>query len=337
MRRKRRRQMGAHGGLAWIGNDRHLCRSVAIDREHRIIIHLPETLDFDKNYDETADHFELLRKAIRARKRIRSLKFDRLRYISPSAALVLASEVDRWNQRVGGALRADVDSWDPEIKRVLKQMGYFSLLHLPDPGSIASNSSITFLPFKTAKVDAGTGGELAKQMREDIEAIVGTKIKRHFLFEGLSEAITNVGQHAYTNPGPFTLSQWWLSASYDVATQELCVTFFDQGDGIPATLPKAKFFELIKDLFLSWRDSEKIQAAMETGRSATGQTERGKGLLNLLEFARAHQRGRLSIFSLRGMFRQEFITESGMMRTTEQRCDFRTSIGGTLIEWAVKL
>ena len=183
------------------------------------------------------------------------------------------------------------------------------------------------------------GGELAKQLRIEIETIVGERIKKHFLFEGLSEAITNVGQHAYPNANDFLLQQWWLSASYDSANKKLGVTFYDQGAGIPKTLPRAYFFGLIKNVleYLSWSDSKKIEAAMETGRTSTGRSERGKGLQNLIEFAKSHLEGQLSIYSLHGMYRQCFTFVGNEQKTNSIRRDHNTSIGGTLIEWSVKL
>ena len=113
--------------------------------------------------------------------------------------------------------------------------------------------------------------------------------------------------------------------------------FYDQGDGIPKTLPRAVFFEFMKDLFNSWSDSEKIQAAMEVGRTSSGKAERGKGLQNLVEFAKAHSEGTLAIYSLTGCFRQEFSNQGSNPSSKTERKDFNNSIGGTLIEWSVIL
>jgi hypothetical protein len=251
--------------------------------------------------------------------------------------LVLASEVDLWNQKIGQRLKANVDTWDEDIKRLLCQMGYFELLKIRKPETQWPSGSTTFLPFKGGRVQKRDGGELAKQLRIEIERIVGGPIKKHFLFEGLSEAITNVSQHAYTAANKFTLEQWWLSASFNSTDRKLCVMFYDQGEGIPNTLPRSYFFELIKDTFNFWTDSQKIQAAMETGRTSTGRPERGKGLQNFLEFAKSHREGQLSIYSLCGMYRQIFASNAGLQTSESMRRDHETSIGGTLVEWSVRL
>ena len=68
----------------------------SISTEHRrVSIELPAALDFEDNYETTASHFQAVRQAAKKQKLLRKLLFDRLRYISPSAALVLASEVDQ--------------------------------------------------------------------------------------------------------------------------------------------------------------------------------------------------------------------------------------------------
>ena len=315
----------------------HTKANVSVDKERRVTIILPANLDFEDHYEETSSHFAVLREAIHSGKRISNLDFSRIERISTSAALVLASEVDQWNQQVGSRLRANLPSWKEDIKRLLCQMGYFELLHLDRPEAEWPQKNTTFIPFKRGQAKAENSGQLAKQLRIEIEALVGQKIKRHFLFEGLSEAITNVGQHAYRDVADYRRKQWWLSASYDAETRQLCVTFYDQGDGIPNTLPRSHWVEVVKDVFNSWTDSQKIEAASDIGRSSSGMDERGKGLQNLVEFAKAHSQGRLSIYSLHGMFAQSFANDGKTQTQDSARKDFKNSIGGTLIEWSVSL
>jgi two-component sensor histidine kinase len=196
---------------------------------------------------------------------------------------------------------------------------------------------MTFLRFKRGEVRKGDAGVLAKQLRIEIETLVGFGIKKHFLFEGLSEAITNVSQHAYPDLGGHPIKQWWLSASYEKEKRELSVMFYDQGAGIPVTLPSSHLYEFMKEVFNRWQDSEKIEAAMEVGRSSSELAERGKGLQNLLEFARSHREGRLSIYSLRGMYRIVSKRDGTDPVSTTEKREYQNSIGGTLIEWTVRL
>jgi len=216
-------------------------------------------------------------------------------------------------------------------------MGFFELLNIRRPPvPTEREDGLTFLKFIRGNSTERDSGKLARQLRMNIEALVGAEIKRHLLFEGSSEAITNVGQHAYRrNFGDDSKKQWWLSASYDSLKRELVVMFYDQGKGIPNTLrTNWASFELVKKLFRYWKDSEKIAAAMEYGRTSTGRSERGKGLQNLLEFAKAHDAGKLSIYSHVGLYRLIWSKEDGSKSLLR---DHQNSIGGTLIEWSVKL
>jgi hypothetical protein len=312
------------------------CQIKKID-ETTIEISLPTRLDFEENYQTTVDHLTTLRKAYHAGYRIKELVFDDIKFISPAAALVLASELDRWNQRIGGRLKSFDHKWDANIKRLLCEMGLFKLLKIRQP-TIASNGEghLTFLKFIRGSAAERDSGKLARELRKNIEELAGATIQRHLLYEGLSEAITNVGQHAYPRFSyDAAKQQWWLSASYEPRDRQLVVMFYDQGTGIPNTLPmKWASYEFVKKLFASWTDSKKIAAAMEYGRSSTKKPERGKGLKNLLEFAKGHAEGKLSVYSQFGLYRVIWSNEHGAETLLR---DHDLSIGGTLIEWSVKL
>ncbi len=318
--------------------NKHTVTSLRYDESRHISITLPERLNFQEDYDNTCSHFTILRNAVENGLRIKRLDFSKISSISTSAALVLASTVDQWKERVRGKLKADLPSWQADITRLLCQMGYFELLGLKKPPIKWPVGEITFLPLMRGKVGGEDSGAMAKQLRLNIENIVGGSIKKHFLFEGLSEAITNVSQHAYTNVIDDKRKYWWLSASFNSVTRELCVTFYDKGAGIPKTLPAHKLFEKIKLVFDAWSDSKKIEAAMEIGRTSSGMEERGKGLQNLIEFAKAHEIGKVRVSSLRGCFEEAYETgQSGKQEMGRTRTDYKHSVGGTLIEWSVIL
>lgn len=297
---------------------------------------LPPRLDLEDNYEKTVSHFRHVRDAAKGRYRIKRLGFEKIEYISPAAALMLASEVDRWKEKTV-RMRAETNTWHPDIKRLLCEMGFFELLGLRKPPTPESAGSVTFLNFLRGTSEPRDKGKIAQQLRINIEKIVGEGVvRKHVLFDSLSEAITNVIHHAYpdeTNQG--SGKPWWLSASYDSQNRELTVLIYDQGVGIPATLPtRWANFEKVRAAFNSWSDSQKIEAAATYGRSSTNLPERGKGLRNLQEFAKAHDAGRLSIYSRCGLYRLSH--GSGNQIETSRR-DHEVSAGGTLIEWSVRL
>jgi hypothetical protein len=76
-----------------------------------------------------------------------------------------------------------------------------------------------------------------------------------------------------------------------------------------------------------------LEAAIEVGRTSTGEPDRGNGLPDLLEFIRKRGNGELSIYSSHGFYRL----------TVEDQEEEKTTSGltlqmqGTLIVWRVTL
>lgn len=330
--RRRQRSKGGSGGVHLPFNE--LDRSSVVHQPNRsVTIILPSVMDFEENYEETCRHLQLLRTAVSKRIRIRSLDFSRLTRISTSAAVALASEVDQWNQRCVRKLRAAVHTWHPDVRKLLQEMGYFELLGLKQPDETPPHTDTTFLRFRRGESGLNKdGGQIAVDLRTEIESVAETTIKKMQLFGGLSEAITNVGHHAYDPNDKLVKKQWWVSASFKRTTQELKVTFYDHGRGIPVTLPSWKHFALIRDFFFKMSHSEKISSAVKLGKSATGAEERGQGLQNLLEFSQAYEHGCLTIYSLNGKYQS---THKSAENIEGNSTDRENSIGGTLIEWSV--
>jgi hypothetical protein len=315
-----------------------LGKRVSLDKANRITLVLPAQLDFDSNYENTCRHFHILRRAIEWGIRIKKLDFGELEQISTSAALVLVSTVDQWRRRVRRPLTADFQSWNPEVVKLLCEMGYCEALRIRRPDRIDSGGAISFVPFKSGRISNLQKGKIAKELRIEIEAIIGEEIDRGSLYEGLSEAITNVSHHAYKTIFDVARQFWWVSGSYNARTRELSVSFYDRGSGIPKRIVKNKRLEHMWDAMGQWTDSKKIEAAMQLGRTSTDLDERGKGLQNFVSFAIAHKYGKIKVRSLRGLYEEEHIGRefSGHQRFVRM-VDYKESIGGTLIEWLVKI
>lgn len=121
-----------------------------------------------------------------------------------------------------------------------------------------------------------------------------------------------------------------MFAAYDSARNLVTVVFLDHGQTIPGTLPAWKDLERLRERFGVWNDGAKIRAAMELGRTGTGNLGRGKGLPDLLEIIKAHSGSMLRILSRRGMLTVENRgTEALQMTSTS----LARQLKGTLIEW----
>lgn len=299
-------------------------------KNRKVDIHLHERLDLEENYERTITDLTNIRRAIANGVNIPDLDFSRLGYVSPSAALLLASEVDSWKTAIRGRrgrLRAKTDTWTPAVKKLLCQMGFFELLGMARPVDLDIPINTTFLPFiRRNVIDAKTSaGEMAKELRKQIESAAGVEIVKQLLFEGLSEAITNVSQHAYFPTDH--IRDWWMSAAIDKGL--VIVSFYDHGRTIPGTLRASKLYERFKESFGGWNDGEKLLAAMQVGRSSTGIEGRGKGLQNFLQIIKHYPGSRLRIFSNHGLL---------TVTNTPTKLSFESGVAespllGTLIEW----
>jgi hypothetical protein len=120
---------------------------------------------------------------------------------------------------------------------------------------------------------------------------------------------------------------------------DLRIVFYDQGIGIPRSLPASGFYENILDLLSAVpmvdrkRDEVLLKAAIEYTRSSTNEEGRGKGLKDLLNYIEQLGDGYISILSRRGLFK---FTKSGDLESTKSE-HFETPIEGTLIIWKVCL
>ena len=161
-------------------------------------------------------------------------------------------------------------------------MGFFDLLNARYPKELKENDShesdTRYVQFRSGlKVEE----KVIEELREfDLDPYVSVP-NRRLLFAAVTEAMTNVVHHAYSREGMVDgLRKWCLSASRNAARKEIAILIYDQGLGIPGTLPR-NFSDRIREILpagLSSDDARMIQAAHELSRSATREWNRGHGL-----------------------------------------------------------
>lgn len=321
-----------------------------IDRRRRVTLHLPERMNFYRDYDATVLHIAAIRKfsgpAAAVPKhafRLCNVNFDCLRQISTSAALVLTAELSKWDDAVRQRLRPRIDNWDPDILERFASLGFFDLFQ-DNPLKSGAGRRKPDSNIRTVRYIKGRCGdnEQARLLKNEIVSIVGDSIgKWTFLHSGLTEAITNVTHHAYPDEYRFAErdQNWYLTGAYNRSSNEIKIVFYDQGIGIPKSLPASDIWERVLE-FLSAlplaarkRDEVLLRAAIALDRTRTDDTDRGRGLQDLLEFVRQRQNGYVSIMSLRGLYKLTVV--NGV--ETEKHVYFKDPINGTLIIWNAAL
>ena len=270
------------------------------------------------------------------------IDFREIEEISAGAALVLAAELDRWNHvphHRGRKLRAvDVDEWDEHVRQRLEDMGFFDLLQVQvSERDQQDGSSTKYIRFRSGTQVEGKAIEDLRTL--DLVPFFGDSVpKRRRLYAAVAEAMTNVVHHAYQDRTGTTRPNWWLSASHNVQAGEIRILLYDQGAGIPATLPK-KFGDRVRQILpkgLLSTDAEMIRAAHDLTKTASGQKHRGHGLqrdvrryVEAIECTSAYR-----VTSSHGQYSWKRGPDG---RPEESTYNFRRPLFGTLIEWRLTL
>jgi hypothetical protein len=181
--------------------------------------------------------------------------------------------------------------------------------------------------------------------QKDAEKIDQEWLDKAFgIYSVLIEAMDNVINHAYPNniAMPYrVVKRWWMTAAIDRAEGKLTVAIYDQGVSIPVSLPLWHGYGRLRRVLRralgmehdptdTSQDGEAIRLAVRVAASRTGHSHRGKGLGFMQGFIDDCRDGRLRIVSRAG----EYIYAKGRPVVVTSH---PASLGGTLLEWEVRL
>ncbi len=327
----------------------------------------PNVLCFNENTDQTVSFFADLRKLMFSglanggggfvyRKKPNGIAripgyvdFSMLHDISLGAAVVLTADYNRLSNFIGEVPpTVDLHNWQASVVTRLNQLGFFSLLgHVPSTDKLIEDG-----PTLTMRIVQGTNADelqtvdkslqvLGKFLRLGNERSLDPTIVR--VLTTISEAITNVTQHAYTGAHVYEyrhINSFWVAATADRQSNTLTVVVYDQGATIPVTYPRlnltARAIRFLrsaikgKQEFAHQHDGTYIRAAMRYGGSRTDETFRGKGLPQMFKLMKTIGSGQMSIRSRGG-----WCVQNSVGRMTQGYAD--KSIGGTFVEWTFEL
>ena len=332
---------------AWLEGRIKTGLQAVIRSNNTVVLTLPKSMNFSDKYEDTAIYFEAIRKLVRTRPipktayRLGSVNFGKLEDISTSAALVLTAELARWEDYSSRKLSPTVGNWDSKIYRNFTELGFFDLFeNTPERSTTgADDNSLNLVKYIKAQDNVP---ELKLQLKREIARVVGDDVdKWGILRAGIDEAILNVINHAYPDSVKIRAKHknWYMTGSFDKKERHLKIAFYDQGIGIPASLPATKIGErVLAGLKMMTNDSKLydatlISAAAEMSRTRTGEEDRGKGFPDMKEFIAERGQGYLAIMSKRGLYK--FWMEKGKKMSKKE--GFKNPIDGTLIIWQVKL
>ncbi len=310
------------------------------------VILAPERLDLNKFSQNTLSFINLIRKRVLAAKKPTKIDFSECEFISPEAALVLTAEMERCNNFRNGFVTGNFPKSEGAFL-TLRDFFFYKRLGIDVPpyrqSLVPTFDIIPIVSGSRPKPGEGKGNILADMENlffggESKEAVDNEKVEP--IYDALSEALNNVGQHAYVIELEDDFLQatrlskkWWRAGMRDEENGKIYLMFYDQGVGIPNTLPikwKRNWKNLGDMLKRSPPDSAVIQESTKLDVTKTGTSGRGNGLYEIKQSIYAGQHGWLRIMSNKGVYS---INSKG----EESLEDLSDSLCGTLITWHLHL
>ncbi|UZR29054.1 hypothetical protein [Methylococcus mesophilus] len=222
-----------------------------------------------------------------------------------------------------------------KVSQVLSRIGVYKRLRTPIKIGASLDEDVVHWRFATGR---GAVGEKYDEILGRYDGSIAPTLS-HKLYVGLTEAMSNVHYHAHIEPRNDGLNiqleddtkDWWMFSQERDGI--LLVVFCDLGIGIPGSLPKQhptlwqSLLSLIGQNPLS--DGHVIKEATQVSVSRTGASHRGRGLRQMVTAITGEFKGKVRIFSNKGLY-----TYDGQNELVD---NFSTSILGTIIAWATPL
>lgn len=263
-----------------------------------------------KNHKKLLEFISKLRDKVLIQKKPVMIDFSDTKRMVVCGTLLFFAELHRIRRELGSLnLVSCIPPKDETVAQLLQHLDILKMLNCKSPIIPERADVINWKIAFGENTDATEVGQILEAQSKL------PKMKSKKLYRGVSEAMTNVSQHAYLelrSDGAEIADDkgWWMFCREE--DDHIFVAFCDLGVGIPVTLPKtieqnqeqSIFTNILLKLFGSdknkYSDGELIRAAIEVKRSRTLKRHRGKGLLDMIKAIETIQGGRLAILSNKG-------------------------------------
>ena len=246
-------------------------------------------------------------------------------------------------------LRARDNEWDKNVRNLLiYEMGFLKFLKV-SPQSTNHSQTKKHKDEIFVKFISGNRRLQGEDVLRIIKEVRKVSTKQEFLqklqlplYAGMSEAITNTHHHAYPKRARKKFSErWWISASFNVKTDEVKVVCYDRGLTIPVTLRDKKetklrniglgvLIDLIKK---DGPDHELMKVTIQQKKTSTKISGRGRGLSELINLIDHSKQGTLKIYSGKGIV--EYTKDFNNMESLIHSKSLPRKMNGTLVEWSI--
>lgn len=253
--------------------------------------------------------------------------FDATKKLQPSGTLYFVAIIDSILSNFPGQLSCNYPE-DEVVEQLFQHINFLQRLGKSPRKTITADNVRYWQYLGGTTVDLSGFKDLFEKISLENDTKAG-------LYDGFTEAITNVIQHAYSDikdNQDVIACKWWMFAQ--LRNAQLDITICDLGMGIPKSmLIKPEVSEIIMRVvarFKKRHHNALIEVAVESNRSRTKLAHRGKGLPDMLKFARTSEIGSFMIHSQKGFF----ICDP---KHVERGHDYRRPITGTLIHWRIPI
>ncbi|MBR8093842.1 MULTISPECIES: hypothetical protein [Burkholderia cepacia complex] len=263
------------------------------------------------------------------------IDFSRVKLLNPCGTLLFVSELYRLLEHTQPKARVSCNyPKEPVVEELFQHIGLLGKLQLP-PRKTVSHERVKYWTLHCGTEVDLTGIETLYQR---LLPTLGDELSFN-LMGGIKEAVTNSVHHAYIADRGDGVHEthrgWWLFAQQ--RGDDIDISICDLGVGIDRSLPNSgtwtrqllqTVLELIPGRF---KDVRYIAAALELGRTRTGESNRGKGLHEMLQLVKDAGVGGLRIFSNHGIYSYEARAQR------ETMMDAPESLLGTLVQWSFRV
>lgn len=310
--------------------------SVLVAPEYFVLLsHKDGHVDRDIKY-----YFEFLAKIRSYERPDLVIDMSRVRRMVVDAALLFKAELSRLIQIKGLRIRS-IPPRSERTQQVLKQTGIDKMLNLKFDVPLSREDVVHWRIAEGPK--SAVDPNMLESIMADIEYVTG--MASHPVYQGIIESMGNCVEHAYKKHPDVSRAMpidpgWWVFQQ--VKDDTLFVVVCDLGIGVSKALPLTLAGEqgiLKKLMHLARRakgeDNRALLAAMEYGRSSTGEKQRGKGMRNAHAVVNDIGEGDFYAVSNRGCYLYQ--KRSAQAEGTFKTLKLKFSINGTILGWRLPL
>ncbi len=289
-----------------------------LDKE--IIVKFPPYISITKK-----KHREQLLKCLKhihlrdCKKKSIFLDFRDVKILFPDGAIYLVHKLDKILNKSNITGRS---SSVTTVRAMLSKLGLHKLM------KIAEYRPTKLIPmvekWQIIEGESADLGDKYDDVEVQINKIVTDRKSKMILQNAISEAITNVINHAYKPEDEY--KKWLLFFAITPEDNECYIVLSDLGKTIPSTVPVTWTEKLLNpsDLLIAKKDSQLIELATKLHKSATGLDYRGKGFTDIMQVEEDMDGSKVMVVSRNGAWS----SEAGPK-------DYAETIHGTTVMWCL--